>query len=77
MTTVPPRSGLRRHPSAETAVPYRTSTRENLITIALGWWLLGGIFLDGWAHNQLGDSLESFFTPWHAVFYSGFAAVSG
>ncbi len=55
---------------------YRASTQQNLITIALGWWLCGGLFIDGWAHNQFGDNLETFFTPWHAVFYSGFLAVA-
>jgi hypothetical protein len=30
-----------------------------------------GLFLDGWAHNH--DKVDqSFFTPWHAVFYGGF-----
>lgn len=41
----------------------------------LSCWLIGGLFLDGWAHNHLG-SMETFFTPWHAVLYSGFAAIS-
>ena len=41
----------------------------------LSVWLVGGVFIDGWAHNHL-QSLETFFTPWHAVLYSGFAAVS-
>ena len=41
----------------------------------LGFWFLGGLFLDGWAHNHIPE-LESFFTPWHAVFYSGFLAVA-
>jgi hypothetical protein len=36
--------------------------------------LVGGVFLDGWAHNNL-VLLESFFTPWHAVLYSGYVAV--
>ncbi len=36
-------------------------------------WLVAGLFLDGWAHNNR-PALESFFTPWHAAFYSGFAA---
>ncbi|MCW2613456.1 MAG: hypothetical protein JWN08_450 [Frankiales bacterium] len=36
-------------------------------------WILGGLFLDGWFHINRGDS-ESFFTPWHAVLYSGVAA---
>jgi hypothetical protein len=44
--------------------------------ILLAIWFLGGLYLDGWAHNNLASSLESFFTPWHAVFYSGFLAVA-
>jgi hypothetical protein len=32
---------------------------------------LGGLYLDGWAH-QHGRVDASFFTPWHAFFYSGF-----
>lgn len=35
-----------------------------------------GIFVDGWAHNHLGETLETFFTPWHGVFYSGFLATA-
>jgi len=37
----------------------------------LGLWLIGGLYLDGWAHNHI-PSLETFFTPWHGVLYSGF-----
>lgn len=37
------------------------------------WWL-GGLFIDGWAHSNI-PQLETFFTPWHAVFYSGYLAV--
>jgi len=36
-------------------------------------WLVGGAFLDAWAHNHIAQ-LESFFTPWHGVLYSGYAA---
>jgi hypothetical protein len=36
-------------------------------------WLLGGLYLDGWAHRHL-HNLESFFTPWHGVLYSGLLA---
>jgi hypothetical protein len=42
---------------------------------ALGAWFLGGLYLDGWAHNH-GRVDDSFFTPWHAVFYAGFGAVA-
>jgi hypothetical protein len=40
-------------------------------------WLLGGLYLDGWAHNHLATTLESFWTPWHGAFYAGFLAVAG
>jgi hypothetical protein len=36
---------------------------------------VSGIFLDGWAHNHIAE-LETFFTPWHAIFYAGFALVA-
>jgi hypothetical protein len=39
-------------------------------------WFITGLFIDGWAHNHL-RGIESFFTPWHAAFYSGFAALAG
>ncbi len=38
-------------------------------------WLSIGMAVDAWAHRNVPD-LESFFTPWHAVFYSGFGAVA-
>src|SRR5262245_1766189 len=43
-----------------------------LMTV-LGTWLLGGLYLDGWAHIHT-PGLETFFTPWHAVLYSGYLA---
>src|SRR5262245_15946253 len=39
----------------------------------LGAWLIGGLYLDGWAHIHQ-PALETFFTPWHAVLYSGYFA---
>jgi len=38
-----------------------------------GSWLIGGLYLDGWAHIHV-PALETFFTPWHAVLYSGYIA---
>jgi hypothetical protein len=32
------------------------------------------VFLDGWAHNNIPE-LETFFSPWHAVLYSGVLAM--
>lgn len=43
------------------------------VIVALSAWLIGGAYLDGWAHIHIPD-LETFFTPWHAVLYSGFLA---
>jgi hypothetical protein len=54
----------------------RTTHRQDLVTVLLATWLIAGLGLDGWAHNQLEGRLESFFTPWHAVFYSGWTATA-
>jgi hypothetical protein len=52
-----------------------TTRRQDTITVLLALWLMIGLFVDGWAHNNL-DQLETFFTPWHALFYSGFTATA-
>jgi hypothetical protein len=54
----------------------RVSYRADMITVLLSLWVLLGVFLDAWAHNNLAQ-LETFFTPWHAVLYSGFVALAG
>ena len=54
----------------------RASWRVDAVTMLLGTWLLVGLVVDGWAHNNL-QALETFFTPWHALFYSGFVATAG
>lgn len=50
---------------------------ENFIFISsiLNLWLIAGLYIDGWSHEH-GKPLTSFFTPWHAIFYAGFFAVS-
>ncbi|WP_246147501.1 hypothetical protein [Nonomuraea turkmeniaca] len=53
------------------------SVRTDLVTALLGVWFGIGLMIDAWAHSNLDSELETFFTPWHAAFYSGFAAVSG
>lgn len=40
------------------------------IYLFLALWVTGGVFLDGWAHNNIPE-LETFFSPWHGVLYSG------
>lgn len=38
-----------------------------------GVWVSAGFFVDAWAHGHV--PVESFFTPYHGVFYSGMAAL--
>ena len=59
------------------------ATRGPASGLAFDWafvgvclWLVAGGAVDGWAHHNL-QALESFFTPWHAVLYSGLGAVVG
>jgi len=48
--------------------------RFDWLAIAAIEWLGIGLFADGWAHvNRLPDT---FWTVWHAIFYSGFAAIA-
>ncbi|MEZ4668880.1 MAG: hypothetical protein R3E39_13310 [Anaerolineae bacterium] len=45
------------------------------LSILTSAWFIFGLFLDGWAHNHIAN-LETFFTPWHGVLYSGFFSVA-
>jgi hypothetical protein len=47
--------------------------RFDLISALLALWIIIGLGLDGWAHAHI-PRLETFFTPWHGVLYSGFLA---
>lgn len=50
--------------------PAPLGARDQLVGSLLGLWVIFGLFLDGWAHDN--QKPESFFTPWHGVLYSGF-----
>ena len=50
------------------------SLRFDWVVVALGLWMIGGVHLDAWAHHKL--EVETFFTPWHGVLYSGFLALA-
>ena len=54
----------------------RTRAHYDLVTMILALWMVGGVFVDGWAHIILPSTKETFFTPWHGVLYSGFVAVA-
>jgi hypothetical protein len=71
MTVTPAERRLAANPQLNQA---RVETFDWVVTL-LSTWMLCAVFLDGWAHNS--DKVESFFTPWHAVLYAGFAATAG
>lgn len=52
------------------SLPLLSSTRFDWVIVGLSAWVVGGLYLDGWAHNH-GQVDDSFFTPWHGVLYSG------
>jgi hypothetical protein len=41
----------------------------------LSCWFIGGLFVDGWAHSH-GKVDNTFFTPWHAILYSGYFSMA-
>jgi hypothetical protein len=46
--------------------------RDEAAIAFFGTWMVTGLYLDGWSHIH--HRPETFFTPWHGVLYSGFAA---
>ena len=61
----PPIQELRRGPAPPNA------TLDVLVGIC-GLWLAAGFLLDSWAHLHI--AIETFFTPYHAIFYSAMVA---
>ena len=51
----------------------QSSIKFDRLMIILVCWFVGGLFIDGWAHNH-GLVDKTFLTPWHALLYSGYAA---
>lgn len=46
------------------------SSRFDWALAGLSAWMVGGLYLDGWAHRH-GKVDDVFLTPWHAILYSG------
>ncbi len=57
----------------ETSTASTTTLRMDWILTALSVWLIGGFFVDLWAHAH-GQVDDTFFTPWHALLYAGAAS---
>jgi hypothetical protein len=66
--TVPPAAPVR-HVATPT---------EDLVTALLGSLIILGAAIDGWAHVNILSSVQAdgFFTPWHGMLYSAFAATA-
>ena len=56
-----------------TIVASQTTLRMDWILTALSVWLVGGFYVDIWAHAH-GQVDDTFFTPWHGFLYSGAAS---
>ena len=52
--------------------PITNKNHRTLLVIAMIWFFVGA-WIDSSAHTYLLDDIETFFTPWHAVLYSGYA----
>jgi hypothetical protein len=61
-------------PELPSPVPPASRRFDGMVAI-LGAVFAGGLYLDGWAHVH-GHVDQSFFTPWHAVLYSGFLVLA-
>lgn len=70
-TATPSSSAL---PAAGTRPP--SSAAYDWLMGAFASCMGGGAYIDGWAHNhalRTGAAIETFFTPWHALLYGGYA----
>ncbi len=54
--------------------PQALTSREQTVGVLFGLWMVAGLFLDGWAHDN--NKPETFFTLWHGLLYSGFVAAT-
>ena len=57
--------------SAPTREFPQSSVEFDWLVVLLEALWVGGVFVDGWAHAH-GKVDQSFFTPWHAILYTGF-----
>jgi len=63
-------------PRTRTGQPADSVRFDRWYTVLATLFLLG-IYIDGWAHNNLAELIETFFTPWHAMLYGGFFITAG
>jgi hypothetical protein len=54
----------------------RASPRFEWAAVGLAAAIAVGAHVDAWAHGHVASTLETFFTPWHALLYASFAATT-
>jgi hypothetical protein len=67
---------LPRVPTVRTGQPAASLRFDRWFTL-LATLFMSGVYIDGWAHNNLAELIETFFTPWHAMLYGGFFITAG
>jgi hypothetical protein len=58
------------------SIPLPGEKQFDWTVLVLGMWCFTGMSIDAWGHKH-GEVNDSFFTPWHAIWYSGFTAFAG
>lgn len=61
--------------SPSEAVRPMSGVRFDWTMAVLSAWIVIGLYIDGWSHRHVSE-LETFFTLWHGVFYSGYLALA-
>lgn len=64
-------TSVTRPPVSEQTTPF--TAKERWVLVVASAWLVIGLQLDAYAHATT-PQLETFWTPWHGVLYSGIAA---
>jgi len=54
----------------------RASARFEWAVVGLATAITVGAHVDSWAHGHVASTLETFFTPWHALLYASLAATT-
>jgi len=75
--TFPAESSTVQKTQSETYIQPVSSRRFDLLYSLLCIWFIFGMLIDSWAHTfNIANTRETFFTPWHAVLYTGFGAIA-
>ena len=56
--------------------PLHATPRFEWAAVGLAAAVVAGAHVDSWAHGHIASTLETFFTPWHALLYGSFAATT-